>query len=369
MKHVKLSSPWLGAEEIEAATRVLNSQVVNMGIETKLFEGELNNFFGREDAKTSCVNSCTAALHLGLQCSGIGTGDEVLVPTYSFVATFQAIAATGATPIPCDVRFDNAFIDLDDAKTRLTSKTKAIMPVLFAGCDQQIFDIYQFALENNLRVIEDAAHCFGDEHIAERNGVLCFSFDAIKNITCTDGGAILSSDEEVTNRVKDVRLLGVIGDTAARFEGKRTWNPNVVEQGWRYHMSNLCAAIGRAQLAKFPKIREKRQKYSNIYLSELCDIPEIQLLPINAKTAVPHIFPIIIKNGKRNELKAFLLENGIETGIQYKPNHLLTYFNKGYDLPNSVKLYESILSIPLNPMLTEDDVLYVVSMIKKFFNN
>ena len=368
MKNIKLDVAWVGEEEIASVSRVLRELPLNMGIETKRFEEELHEFFGRSETNVSCVNSCTAALQLALQCSDIGVGDEVLVPTYTFVATFQAIKATGAIPVPCDVDTDDAFINIDDAKSRLTSKTKAIVPVLFAGCDSKIDRVYQLAREHSLKVIEDAAQCFGDENVAKRDGILCFSFDAIKSLTCSDGGCILTIDKEISNRINDVRLLGVIGDTEARFAGKRSWNADTVEQGWRYHMSNVCAAIGRAQLKKFPEIKRRKQKYANMYLEELQNIDGINLLPINATTAVPYTFPIFVTNGMRNELKEFLLQNGIQTGVKYKPCHLLTYFNMGYDLPNSMKVYESILSIPLHSGLETNDVEYVIEKIKKFFS-
>ncbi|MDR2667259.1 MAG: DegT/DnrJ/EryC1/StrS family aminotransferase [Holosporales bacterium] len=367
MQQIRLSSSWFGEEEIAAVSRVLKSHIVSMGIETKLFEEELHKFWGRKDSGVTCVNSCSAALQLSLQASGIKRGDEVIVPTYTFVATFQAVTANGAIPIPCDVDLDDGFISMDDAKKRLTQKTRAIIPVLFAGIDSKIEKVYQFAEENKLIVIEDAAHCFGNQNIAKRDGILCFSFDPIKNISCGDGGCVLTSQNEVTERLKDIRLLGVIGDTDRRFQGLRSFEFDVVEQGWRLHMNNIAAAIGRVQLAKFHIIQEKRQKNANMYIENLSDIEGIRPLPINVKTAVPHIFPIIITNGKRDELKAFLSEKGIETGVQYKPNHLLSYFNRGYDLPNACNFYESILSIPVHPLLREDEVLYVIDCIKEFF--
>ena len=367
MKKIKLSSAYFGEEEIEAVARVLRGQVVNMGEEVKLFEEELHKFFGREDSKVTCVHSCSAALQLSVQACDIGRGDEVLVPTLTFVSTFQAIKANGATPVPCDIDQDDGFIDLSDAESRITSKTIAIIPVLFAGCSSKIDTVYQFAKAHGLKVIEDAAHCFGDEEIAKRDGVLCFSFDPIKNISCGDGGCILTSQNQVTERLKDMRLLGVIGDTEKRFTGKRSWNADVKEQGWRLHMNNIAAAIGRAQLAKFPEIRRLRQRNACMYLENLNDIEEIQLFPINAKTAVPHIFPIIVRNNKREALKNYLADAGIETGIQYKPGHLLSYFNMGYSLPNAEKLYSEILSLPVHPWVSESDMEYIISKIREFF--
>ena len=364
---IKLSSPYVGEEEKAAVCRVLDSHVLNMGIETREFEKELKEFFKREDVEVCCVNSCTSALHLALQAHGIGPGDEVLVPTYTFISSFQAVSATGATPIPCDIDVDDAFISESDAEKRITNKTKAILPVSFAGCDSKAGNIYKLASKYNIHVIEDVAHSFGDEKVVNRAGTLCFSFDAIKNITCSDGGAVITSNKEIANKIKDARLLGVIGDTEQRYSGKRSWNSDTVDQGWRYHMSNICAAIGRAQLAKFDEIRHRRQTFSKMYIEGLKDVRGTRLLPINAHSAVPHIFPIVIENGKRDELKSFLLEHNIESGVQYKPNHFLTKFYKGYSLLNAEELYGKILSIPLHPRLFEDDVSYVIETIKKFF--
>ncbi|MDR0695603.1 MAG: DegT/DnrJ/EryC1/StrS family aminotransferase [Holosporales bacterium] len=368
MRKIRLSAPWFSEAETEAVARVLRTQVVNMGEEVKLFEEELHKFFARADAKVTCVHSCTAALQLSVQACGIGIGDEVLVPTYTFVASFQAVKANGAIPVPCDVDPNTGFLDIDDAKKRLTSKTKAIMPVLFAGCSSGIDDVYQFASENGLAVIEDAAHSFGDQDISKRNGILCFSFDPIKNISCGDGGCVLTTQDTVTDKLKDLRLLGVEGDTDRRFLGQRSWDTDVKTQGWRLHMNNIAAAIGRAQLARFSEIKARRLRNSETYVSAFSALEEVKLLPINTETAVPHIFPILVKNQKRNALKAFLDTNGIETGVQYKPNHLLTYFNLGYDLPNSMKLYGQILSIPLHPLLSEDDVTYVTDKVLEFFS-
>lgn len=364
---IKLSSPSLGTLEKEAVCRVLDSHIINMGKETMEFEKELTEFFKTPGINVLCVNSCTAALHLSLQAAGVCPGDEVLIPSYTFISTFQAVSATGATPIPVDIDLDDAFINIEDAKKRLTPRTKAIIPVLFAGCGvDKINAIYDLALERSLHVIEDAAHCFGDEKVAERDGLLCFSFDAIKNITCSDGGCIITKDKSIAERIKDARLLGVIGDTESRYSGKRSWNADTTEQGWRYHMSNICASIGRAQLSRFEELKESRQKYSKMYIKGFKDNKNIQLFPLNAETAVPHIFPIIIQNGFRNDLKAFLFENDIETGVQYKPNHLLTKFNKGYGLPNAEKLYANILSIPLHPRLSENDVNFIIQKANEF---
>lgn len=365
---IKLSSPSYGELEIQAAIRVLQSQVTSMGKETYLFEQELKTFFGRSDFNVLAVNSCTAALQLALQGIGINAGDEVLVPTLTYVATFQAVSALGAVPIPCDV--DNkGFIDIADAEARINTKTKAIVPVLYAGIDLNIDNVYKLADKYNLRVIEDAAHSFGSKSIGTRNSIFCFSFDPIKNISCGSGGAIVSSDETFIDCVKDLRLLGVIGDTERRINGDRSWDFDVTEQGWRYHMGNLCAAIGRAQLSRIDFIRNIRCAIAARYMEELSGLNHIKLLPINYETAIPHIFPIIVNDKLRDDLKEYLLSNEIGCGVQYKPNHLLTYFNRGYSLPNAERLYEQLLSIPLHPCLSNDNVTKVIDVIKDWDSN
>lgn len=360
---IKLSSPSYGELEIQAVTRVLQSQVTSMGQETYLFEQELKQFFGRDDFEVLAVNSCTSALQLALQGVGISPGDEVLVPTLTYVGTFQAVSALGAIPIPCDI--DNeCFIDIADAEARITAKTKAIIPVLYAGIDKNINSVYELGVKYNLSVIEDAAHSFGSENVATRNGIFCFSFDPIKNISCGSGGAIVSSNSEFINRVKDLRLLGVIGDTERRINEERSWDFDVVEQGWRYHMGNLCASIGRAQLSRIDFIRNIRCSIVARYTNELSDLKHIKLLPINYETAIPHIFPILVKDYLRDDLRQYLLSNDIGCGVQYKLNHLLTYFNRGYSLPRAEHLYEQLLSIPIHPCLSNDNVTKVIETIK-----
>ncbi|MDR1332890.1 MAG: DegT/DnrJ/EryC1/StrS family aminotransferase [Holosporales bacterium] len=367
MRKIKLSAAWFSEREIEAVARVMKRGSVSMGQETLQFERELLSFFGRPESHVICVQSCTAAIQLSVQAYGIGLGADVLVPTLTFVSTFQAVKACGATPIPCDVNPSDGVIDLDDAARRITTNTKAILPVIYAGCDSRVSDIYEFARRYGIRVIEDVAHCFGNDDVAQRDGLLCFSFDPIKNISCGDGGCILTADSAIASRLQDMRLLGVIGDTEKRYNGQRSWDFDVVEQGWRLHMNDIAAAIGRAQLSRFQQIKEKRQNNARMYINAFVGLDGLQLFPVDTKTSVPHIFPVIVKNGLRDSLKEFLAEHGVETGIQYKPNHLLSYFNLGYDLPNAMGLYRNMLSLPVHPLLSEDDVRYVINSVLRFF--
>ena len=260
-KVIRLSKSCLNDAEKQAVMRVLDREFLGMGDEVRQFEEELSLFFGRTAV---CVSTGTAALHLALQASGVGPGDEVLVQSLTYVASFQAISATGAIPTACEVSPATLCIDLNDAKKKLTSKTKAIMPVHYAGGVGNLDEIYAFAKENNLKVIEDAAHAFGTTFKGNKVGsfgnISCFSFDGIKNLTSGEGGCIVTDDQEVLSKVMDSRLLGVEKDTEKRFSSQRSWSFNVVGQGWRYHMSNIMAAIGIEQLKNFDQVADKRIK-------------------------------------------------------------------------------------------------------------
>jgi len=325
---IRLSRACLSAEEIAAATRVIQDGYLGMGQEVMQFEKELQEYISPE-REVVCVNTGTSALQLAVQACGIGQGDEVIVPSLTYVASFQAISATGAKPIACDIDLETGCLDVEDAKTYINSKTKAIMPVHYASGYGNLEAVYNLARTHGLRVIEDAAHSFGGHYkgkpVGAEGDIICFSFDGIKNITCGEGGAIVTSDRNVARKLQDLRLLGVEKDTEKRFSGQRSWDFEVKEQGWRYHMSNINAALGRAQLKKVKEFAKIRQSLSKLYREELKGTP-IKFLKHDETATVPHIFSVLIPEGQRDSLQEVLFKEGIETGIHYKPNHLLEKF-------------------------------------------
>lgn len=369
MEIIRLSKSSISTTEKDAVHNVLDQEFLGMGKETQNFEVALSEFFGRS---VLCVNTGTAALQLSLQACGIGRDDEVLVQSLTYVASFQAISATGAVPVACEVNPDTITIDVEDAARRITKKTKAIMPVYYGGACGNLNEVYNFAKRNSLRVIEDAAHAFGSTYKNKRIGsfgdITCFSFDGIKNITSGEGGCIVTSDKTVIETIKDLRLLGVEKDTEKRYSGQRSWEFDVTQQGWRYHMSNIMAAIGIEQLKRFPEIAKKRQSLAKLYDEFLQGIPEIKLFARDYDKIVPHIYPIKIqKNRNRDILREYLSKNGIETGVHYKPNHLLTYYNN-YSIPplnTTEKVFGELLTLPLHFDLSRSDVEKVCFHIKK----
>jgi len=369
---IRLSKSFIGDSEKKAVMGVLNRQYLGMGEEVKLFEAALTDFFNRP---VICVVNGTAALHLALQASGIGFGDEVLVPSLTYIASFQAISATGAKPIACDISKKTYLLDLADAEKRITKRTKAIMPVHYTGGVGDFDAIFEFAGKYQLAVIEDAAHALGtiykDKRVGSFGDISCFSFDGIKNITSGEGGCIVSNNEKVLQKVRDARLLGVEKDTEKRFLGERSWNFDTTAQGWRYHMSNIMAAIGIEQLKRFPEFAAKRQNLAKLYDQAFSDQIPIQPITRNYNLVVPHLYVVRIAGMKdRKIIQKKLFDKGIEVGYHYQPNHWLTWYKdeKQIPLPVTDSVFPELMSLPLHPDLSEEDIGYVVKSLKSLIS-
>jgi dTDP-4-amino-4,6-dideoxygalactose transaminase len=370
---IRLSKSCINEAEKRAVIGVLDREFLGMGAEVQLFEQALTDFFGRPAV---CVVNGTAALHLAIQACNIGLGDEVLVPSITYVSSFQAISATGAKPVACDIDQESLILDLKDAEKRLTSNTKAIMPVHYSGGVGRLEEVYFFAKYHGLRVIEDAAHAFGTIYNGQRIGktgdISCFSFDGIKNITSGEGGCIVTDNKSVLQAVKDARMLGVEKDTEKRYSGQRSWEFEVNNQGWRYHMSNIMAAIGMEQLRVFDHAAEKRKNLAKLYDTLLLGQSDIIPLVRNYEEVVPHIYVVRIPKMKdRKTLQENLLNNNIQTGIHYQPNHWLNLYSdpKAQPLPVTEFVFPQLLTLPLHVDLKFEDIEYITKMLKDELKN
>lgn len=368
---IRLSKSSLTDEDKAAVTRVLDSEFLGMGPEVKNFENKLSKYFGR---KVTCVSSGTSALQLALESAGISSGDEVIVQSLTYVASFQAISATGAIPIACDVE-DDMTIDLIDAEKKLSKATKAIMPVHYSGGVGQLDKIYDFAHKNGLRVIEDAAHAFGSSYqnrlVGSFGDISCFSFDGIKNITSGEGGCIVSDDLNIHERSSDLRLLGVEGDAQKRFKKKRSWDFDVKHQGWRYHMSDLMAALGSSQLDRFTHSAKTRQSLASYYNSKLENSGLLKVMPHDYSEVVPHIYPILINSSAdRDGLRMALSDVGIQTGLHYKPNHQLSFYKRpNVILKRTETIHNRLITLPLHLDLTMDDIDFICDNLIKILKS
>lgn len=369
---IRVSKSSLGEREKKAVLEVLDNEFLGMGPKVQDFEKHLTSFFNRPAV---CVSNGTAALQLALQAVHIGPGDEVIVPSFTYLASFQAISATGAKPIPCDIMETTLTLDPNDMMDKISSKTKAIMPVHYAGGAGKLDIIYQIADENNLRVIEDAAHAFGSVYKSKKIGsfgdIACFSFDGIKNITSGEGGCIVSNDQTTLERLRNLRLLAVKGDTKARFSNSRTWIPDVEEQGWRYHMSDIMAAIGIQQLKRFDEISNKRRLLAKRYDHNFKDSSSIGITKLNYNDIVPHIYVVRIPNLRdKSFLRSELLRNNIQTGEHYYPNHMLSFYSKenNQTLKITEKIFKEILTLPLHLDLSLKEVDHVSNVLKEILD-
>ena len=368
MKKIRLSKASISEAEKNAVLKTLDEEFLGMGAQVDSFEKKIKEFI-KTDMQIVCVSSGTSALHLAIAALGIGKGDEVLVPSLTYIGSFQAISATGATPVPCEVLPSTLFIDTEDAKKRITEKTKAIMPVHYASSSLGMDKVYALANEYGLRVIEDAAQAFGckrsGEVIGSNGDIICFSFDGIKNITCGEGGAILSNDQQLIEKVKDSRLLGVQKDTENRLLGLRSWEFDVAHQGWRYHMSNIMASIGLAQIDRIEEFRSSRQKIAHRYLAAFNELDYITPLELEFSELISHIF--VVKAINRDELRDYLGSFEIECGLHWKPNHLLTKYSTTESLKVTENLYAEIITLPCHNDLSEDEQDFVLQKIKDFY--
>ena len=366
-----VSRPSMGQEELEEVKKVFDSGWLGLGETVFEFESVLKEYLGAKNV--IAVNTGTTALHIALDAFGVGVGDEVIVPSLTFCASIQAITALRAIPVFCEVYPNSLNIDIEDVKNRITPKTKAIMPVHYCGnaCDMDA--LLDIGKEKNIIIVEDAAHAFGslykNRKIGSFGDVTCFSFDPIKNITCGEGGAVVLGNDEIAEEIRRKRILGIDKDTWHRYRNERSWFYEVTTQGYRYHMSNINAAIGIAQFKKFESFIQRKKEIVQRYNDAFVNIDGIKVLSWNLKETAPFTYIIRVLNNKREDLIDFLKEKGVGSGIHYIPNHLQPFFKHfATSLPVTEKLGEEILTLPLYYDMTDVQVSTVIEAVSSFFN-
>jgi dTDP-4-amino-4,6-dideoxygalactose transaminase len=327
------------------------------------------------------VNSCTSALHLALEAFGVGQGDKVLLPSMTFTATAEAVRYLGADPVFLDVDYGSSQLSVGivEQGLKLHPDAKVVIVVDFGGQPAQL--LQTLCHQYGVKLIADAAHAFparmGDRMVGALADVTCFSFYANKTITTGEGGMLTTNYEAITNRVKMMRLHGIDRDVWDRFTSdKPSWDYDVKAPGFKYNMPDINAAIGLAQLERAEEMRTARQQIAELYLEELADIEEIDL-PVSH---VPnedhawHLFQIVLNEKAtigRNNLIEQLLKDGIGTSVHYKPLHRMSYYKQRYALnpelfPNTEKIWQGNISLPIYPLLNKDNAVYIVRRIKYY---
>jgi dTDP-4-amino-4,6-dideoxygalactose transaminase len=371
---IRLSKAYVDHKETDAIRAIFEGPVhFGLGQEVFSFEKELQDFVG-SNRTAVCVNTGTSALHIAVGALGFPPGSEIIIPSITFVASFQAVSLAGLVPVACDVAMPGVRLDPEDVRRKLTSRTVAIMPVSYTGVDFDRDAIYAIAAQHKLRVIEDNAHAFGSRFpsgkMAGADGdISCFSFDGIKNVTCGEGGAVFTSDPEFAAKIRTLRSLGIENESDLRNRGTRAWQYDVKEQGFRYHMSNINAAVGRVQLAKIKTTHTKKsaifKAYCELLKSSGLERKIRRTQEYNEKINY-HIFPCMLdKAHSRDKFRELMREQGIETGIHYVPNHLHTKYKSKGPLPNANEFGETTVSLPLHPGLTQNDIERVIATAAK----
>lgn len=371
---IPLSDSDIDQPEIEAVTKVLKSKWLTMGDVTKEFERHFANYVGANHA--FAVSSGTAALHLACRALGLKNGDEVIVPALTFVATSNAVLYTGAVPIFADITsLDDLNISPDDILAKITPQTKAIIVVHYGGYPCDMSRIIRIAKEHNLHIIEDAAHAPGAEYGEMKCGSIgdigCFSFFPNKNMTCAEGGMVVTNDDNLAEKLRLMRSHGMTSLSLDRYRG-HAYSYDVIELGYNYRIDEIRSALGLVQLNKLTENNKRRRKIVESYVELLKDCARLSI-PFKNYRGNPsfHIFPsLLAAEINRHDFMQELRKIGVQTSIHYPPIHLFSYYRQrfGYKegmLSKTEGVGNREVTLPLYPMMSESDVKYVSEGIMK----
>ena len=344
---IPLCRPWIDEAEIEAVSEVLASKWISTGPKTTEFEQRFAEFIGVKHALA--VSSCTAALHLSLIAAGVGEGDEVITTPYTFTATAEAIGYTGAKPVFVDIDPETLNIDVGRVEDAVTLRTKAIIPANYNG-----------------------------HRVGSIGNLSAFSFYANKNLSTGEGGMITTNSDRFATAIKRMFYHGMSKDSWARRQERSTWYYEVVSQGYKYNMTDIQAAMGLCQLLKIEKQREIRCRYSKIYTLELRELPNIITPQEQAVSSHAwHLYIIQLRTLQlkisRDEFIDAMRKANIECGVHYIPLNLFPFYQQRYgyqegDFPHAESAFKRVVSLPMHPGLTEDDIHAVIDTLKEILS-
>lgn len=383
-KFLPFALPDIGEAEIAEVIDTMKSGWLTTGPKAKLFEKNFADFLGGA-VETIAVNSATAGLHLALEAIGIGPGDEVITTPYTFTSTAEVIRYLGANPVFVDI--DSATFNMDPAQIEkaITSNTKAIIPVHFAGLACDMESILKIAYKYGLKVVEDAAHAFPTIYNNSFIGTLdsdvtVFSFYATKTITTGEGGMVVTKNAEIANRCRVMRLHGISRDAFDRYTStKPSWYYEVIAPGYKYNLTDLAASIGIHQLKKAKLFQQRRQEMAERYHNELQNLPIIlPPKPSNEDSLHAwHLYEIRIRESlsiTRETFIANMADQGIGCSVHFIPLHIHPYWQNTYklkpeDYPNALKAYKGAVSLPIYTKMTEEDQTRVIKSVKEILSD
>lgn len=359
---IPIFKPSYDEREEKAVAKVLQSRWSGLGPKVEEFEEKFAKYV---DAKYAvATNSATSALHIALRLIAEGPG-EVLVPTLTFASTAHIVAYEGMKPVFCDVHPGSLLINEWDASTRITEQTKALIYVLYSGCHPTVSSM---TVKPTYPVIFDCAHACGNTMFDGGGKLCCWSFHAVKNLSCGDGGMLTTDDKDQADRAKRLRWMGISKSTHDREIGGYSWDYTIDELGFKYHMNDLTAAIGLVQLEKMPEMQKKRRSLAWNYIKNLGPLAAQYGLTIPAWSNEFSWHLFVIRTKHRDQLSSYLRMKGIATGVHYRPLHLYKCY-KGTPprLPVAENVWPTLLTLPLFPDLSIKEVDIICEHIKDFF--
>ena len=375
-KFITFGAPYIGEEEINDVINVLKSGWLGTGPKVQQFQKNFKDY--KKSFNAAAVSSATAALHLSLVCSNLKSDDEVITTAMTFCSTVNSIIHSGAKPVIVDIDYKTGNIDPEKILQSINKKTKAIIPVHFAGRACDMDKIMEIAKKYNLIVIEDCAHAIETEYKGKKIGTIgdfgCFSFYVTKNLATGEGGMVLSKSEESYNKIKMLSLHGMDNDAWKRYSADGYKHYKVEEAGFKYNMTDIQAALGINQLNRLDQNWIKRKKIWDFYYDKLT-IANLDLPPLedNNNKLAYHFFPVLINEKTpitRDQLLVELNKDGIGSGVHYEsiadhPYYQRSFGWKAEDTPLASKFGKSEISLPISPMITEENMEYIVDMVIK----
>lgn len=370
------SPPSIGQEEVDEVSATLRSDWITTGPRTKAFERQFGAYVGAPGGTSLMLNSCTAGLHVALVALGVGPGDEVVVPSLTFAATANVVEHVGATPVLVDVEPDTLCIDPEAMRRAITPRTRAVIPVHYAGHPADLDPILALAEEHGFEVIEDAAHAAPTRYrgvmVGSRANFASFSFYATKNLTTAEGGA-LTGRPDLLDRARVIGLHGMSADAWKRFDKSGSWDYDIVLPGFKYNMTDVQAAIGMHQLDKLADFHARRRAVVASYQQAFGSEPGFQV-PVERPDAASawHLYVLRIRPERlgigRNAFIDELKARNIGTSVHYRPLHMMSYYAGKYgyqpdDFPVAKDAFERMISLPLHPRLTDRDVSDVIEAV------
>lgn len=373
-KFIPYGTQNIGEEEIDAVVSVLKSDFLSTGPKIKEFEKKFANYVGSKYAVA--VSSGTAALHCACLAAGIKEGDEVITTPLTFVATSNSILYRGASPVFVDINKDTFNINESNIEEKITSRTKAIIPVHFAGQPCKMDEIKEIANKYNLIIIEDAAHALGAEYKGRKIGTIgdmtTFSFHPVKHITTGEGGMITTDNEELYKKLLIYRNHGITREESEFVDNKDgNWYYEQIELGYNYRLTDFQSALGIVQLDKMQSSLNRRNEIVEMYEKALNEIKELRLPKVsNEIKSSWHLYIIRVTDKSINRKEVFdkLREKNIGVNVHYIPVYWNPYYKKlGYKkglCPNVEEVYKQIITLPLHPKMTNEDVEYTIKSLK-----